>query len=52
LVNGTDWTVTLTSGSVITDAPNDLILSDHAAGSISFADGGRIDFTDFERIHW
>jgi Ca2+-binding RTX toxin-like protein len=51
---GVDWTVTLTSGSILsTDTTNDVItLSQDAAGHINLVDGGTITFSDIEQIVW
>ncbi|MEP3047285.1 MAG: cadherin domain-containing protein [Roseibium sp.] len=51
---GTDWTVTIYSGSienVDTDGKK-LELSDDADGYIDMADGSKIDFSDMEEIRW
>jgi len=51
---GTDWTVTITSGSIEnTDTENGrLELSDDAVGSIDFTDGTKVDFAQIEEIRW
>jgi Ca2+-binding RTX toxin-like protein len=49
---GTDWTLTLQSGSIVSQNTNELVLSGDADGFISFADGARMDFVDIERIQW
>ncbi|WP_306144977.1 cadherin domain-containing protein [Roseibium sp. MMSF_3412] len=51
---GTDWTVTITNGSVEkTDTENSrLELSKDAEGSIDFSDGSKIDFAQIEEIRW
>ena len=49
---GTDWTLTLTSGSIVTQNQNQIVLSNDADGTINFSDGSRINFTDFERVEW
>jgi Ca2+-binding RTX toxin-like protein len=51
---GTDWTVTLTSGSYTHDAANDrLILSADSDGTITInATGETIAFNDIEQIRW
>ena len=33
---GTDWTVTLTSGNIVSQGANELVLSDDADGTITF----------------
>ncbi|WP_263627221.1 beta strand repeat-containing protein [Stappia stellulata] len=51
---GTDWTVTITQGSILTDdsANGQLDLSQDAAGYIDMQDGSRIDFQEIEQIQW
>jgi serralysin len=49
---GTDWTVSLTSGSIVSQSANELILSDDADGVINVSDGSQISATDVERIQW
>ncbi|MES0882123.1 cadherin domain-containing protein [Roseibium sp. SCP14] len=51
---GTDWTVTITEGSITnTDSENGrLELTDDAYGTIEFADGSKIDFAQIEEIRW
>ncbi len=49
---GTDWTVTLTSGSVVGQNANQLSFSADADGAINLADGSQIVFTDMERVQW
>ncbi|MBB98226.1 MAG: hypothetical protein CML67_01615, partial [Rhodobacteraceae bacterium] len=51
---GTDWTVTITQGSILTDnsANGQLDLSQDAAGYIDLQDGSRIDFQEIEQIQW
>jgi Ca2+-binding RTX toxin-like protein len=49
---GTDWTLSLTSGSIVTQNAGELILSADADGIISVSDGAQINVTDIERIHW
>jgi Ca2+-binding RTX toxin-like protein len=50
----TDWTVTITSGSIeSTDTDGGRIdLSQDADGYIDFADGSRVNFNDVEEIRW
>ncbi|WFE87585.1 cadherin domain-containing protein [Roseibium porphyridii] len=51
---GTDWTVTVTSGSIEstdTDAGK-IDLSQDADGYIDFSDGSRVTFNDVEEIRW
>ncbi|MBN9670495.1 beta strand repeat-containing protein [Roseibium aggregatum] len=51
---GTDWTVTVTSGSIHhVDAINgEIDLSQDADGYIDFSDGSRVTFSDVEEIRW
>ncbi|MTI06128.1 hypothetical protein E1180_11450 [Roseibium denhamense] len=51
---GTDWTVTISEGSIENyDADSKTLeLSDDAHGSIEFTDGTKIDFSDIEEIRW
>ncbi|WP_299470526.1 cadherin domain-containing protein [uncultured Roseibium sp.] len=51
---GTDWTVTITNGSVQnTDTENGrLELSEDAEGTIDFSDGTKVDFAQIEEIRW
>ncbi len=51
---GSDWTVTLTSGSIsATDTANhELTLSQDAAGIITMSDGSTISFHEIEKITW
>ncbi len=49
---GTDWTLTLATGSIVSQTAGELILSTDAAGIISVTDGAQISVTDIERIHW
>ena len=49
---GTDWTVNLTQGTIVSQTANQLTFSADADGSISFTDGSHIDFVDVERVQW
>ncbi|WP_269582164.1 cadherin domain-containing protein [Roseibium sp. Sym1] len=51
---GTDWTVTITNGSIeTTDTENGIMeLSQDADGYIDFSDGSRVNFNDVEEIRW
>ncbi len=49
---GTDWTIELTEGTIVSSDGDSIVLSDDADGMISFSDGGSIDFSDIERIDW
>ncbi|MEP3220262.1 MAG: hypothetical protein ABJO10_12020, partial [Lentilitoribacter sp.] len=49
---GSDWTVSLTSGSIDAQDANSLTLSDDADGTITLADGSTLDFFEIERIEF
>ncbi len=49
---GSDWTVSLTSGSIDAQDANSLTLSDDADGTITLADGSPVDFFEIERIEF
>ena len=49
---GTDWTLSLTSGSIVSQNADGLVLSNDADGVISVSDGSQISVTDIERIQW
>ncbi len=49
---GTDWTITLTEGSIEETNSDNILFSDDADGTINLQDGSSIDFTDIERIDW
>ena len=51
---GTDWTVTVTNGSIqSTDLDGGRMeLSQDADGYIDFSDGSRVNFNDIEEIRW
>jgi protocadherin Fat 4 len=49
---GTDWTVSLNSGSIDAQDANSLTLSDDADGTITLADGSTVDFYEIERIEF
>ncbi|MCT4655399.1 MAG: Ig-like domain-containing protein, partial [Cohaesibacter sp.] len=49
---GTDWTLTVTNGSILTQGEDSMTLSDDAVGTINFSDGSSIDFENVERIDW
>ena len=49
---GTDWTLTLTSGSIVSQSQNLITLSSDADGALTFADGSRLNFVDIEHIQW
>jgi Ca2+-binding RTX toxin-like protein len=49
---GTDWTLSLTSGSIVSQNADGLVLSNDADGVISVSDGSQISVTDVERIQW
>ena len=50
--NSGDWTVSITSGSILQSTPDHLVLSDDAEGIISMTDGSEIIFEGIERIEW
>jgi Ca2+-binding RTX toxin-like protein len=47
-----DWTISLTSGSIVSSGSNDMVFSSDASGVINFADGSKIDFLEIERVQW
>ncbi len=49
---GTDWTVTITSGSIESQDSSSITLSDDASGTITLQDGSQMDFNEIERIEW
>ena len=50
---GTDWTITLTTGTVtMVDGSDQMLLSDDATGTIDFSDGGQIEFENIDRVSW
>ena len=49
---GTEWTVHLTSGSIVAQDAHSISLSDDADGTISLSDGSEIDFWDLEQINF
>ena len=49
---GTDWTVSLTSGSITQQDGNQLLFSDDASGTVTLSDGSELDFDNVEQIHW
>ena len=49
---GADWTVTLTSGSIVSQGADALVFSSDADGMINFSDGSKVEFTDIERVQW
>ena len=50
--NSGDWTVSITSGSIVESTPDHLVLSEDAEGIISMTDGSEIIFEGIERIEW
>ncbi len=50
--NSGDWTVAITSGSVLQSTPDHLVLSEDAEGIITMTDGSEITFEGIERIEW
>ena len=49
---GTDWTITVTQGSVVSQDSNSMTLSDDADGVIILQDGSELKFQDIEAVHW
>jgi hypothetical protein len=49
---GTDWTISLTSGNIVSQGANELVFSADADGSITFSDGSQMSFVDMERVQW
>jgi Ca2+-binding RTX toxin-like protein len=49
---GTDWTVNLTSGTIVSQTANQLTFSAEADGTLNFADGSTMSFVDIERVQW
>ena len=49
---GSDWTVTLTEGEIVSQESDSLTLSNDADGHITLEDGSRLDFQDIETIQW
>jgi Ca2+-binding RTX toxin-like protein len=49
---GTDWTVSLTSGSIASQTANQLTFTPDADGTLHFNDGSTISFHDVERVQW
>ena len=48
---GTDWTVTLETGSVVDQNDEAILLSEDASGFIDLDDGTRIEFHEISQIH-
>ena len=51
-VYGSDWTLTLTSGSIDSVNEDSIDLSNDAEGHITLEDGSTINFAEIERIDW
>ena len=49
---GTDWTLSLTSGSITSQSENQITLSGDADGAVTFTDGSKLNFVDIEHIQW
>jgi large repetitive protein len=49
-VYGTDWTLQLTSGSIVSQDAHHITLSPDAGGHIVFDSNHQVTFTDMERI--
>ncbi|MEM7236692.1 MAG: cadherin domain-containing protein [Pseudomonadota bacterium] len=48
---GSDWTVTLDAGEILSQDPETLFLSENAAGQIDLSDGTRIEFSEISQIY-
>ncbi|WP_350333054.1 cadherin domain-containing protein [Coralliovum pocilloporae] len=48
----TDWTLALTSGSIVGQDGDTLLLSDDADGTITLSDGSQLSFENVEQIEW
>nr|WP_319391013.1 Ig-like domain-containing protein [uncultured Cohaesibacter sp.] len=50
---GTDWTITLTTGTAtMVDGSDQMVLSNDATGTIDFSDGGHIELENIDRVSW
>ncbi len=49
---GTDWTVSLTEGSISSQTSNQITLTQDADGTITLQDGSQVNFTDIEEINY
>ncbi len=48
----TDWTLSLNSGTIVTENAADLVFSADAAGQITFSNGDTVDFSQLEQVAW
>jgi hypothetical protein len=46
------WTISLSEGNIESNDEGELVLSGDAGGTITFDDGGSIDFENIEKIVW
>jgi hypothetical protein len=49
---GTNWTITLTQGNVVSQDAHDLVLSTGSAGVIHTSDGSELTFSGLAKVHW
>jgi Ca2+-binding RTX toxin-like protein len=49
---GADWTLNLTSGTIVSQTAHELTFSADADGTLNFTDGSTMSFTDIERVQW
>jgi hypothetical protein len=49
---GTDWTLTVTSGSIDSQDANSISLAQDTDGYVTLQDGSQFSFTDLERIEF
>ncbi|MCP5075465.1 MAG: calcium-binding protein [Rhodobacteraceae bacterium] len=49
---GVDWTMTLTSGSIVSQDSNNISLTQDADGSLMLQDGSTFTFVDLEQVNW
>ncbi|MHA1524604.1 MAG: cadherin domain-containing protein, partial [Alphaproteobacteria bacterium] len=49
---GTDWTLSLSDGSITSQDANSITLSEYADGTIVLQDGSQISFEDIDQITW
>ena len=48
----TDWTLMLTTGSIVSTGSESLTLSTDSSGYVQHADGTQVNFTEIEQIRW
>ena len=50
---GTDWTISLNTGTVtMVDGSDQMLLSDDATGTIDFSDGSQIELENIDNVSW